>query len=185
MTEGKDGFVNRREYSRVYAYIPLKWRVVPPEEHHMVRCRMSGEVVCGQSFTYPDIEDPMLGEWLRIINDKLDTIIKIMTVQAEGFYSLPYRAVNISGSGISFSVSEDVQVGDLIEIKTVLCSPIFHHLYLHLYGEVLKAERQTSGCVIAARFVKMDDMIRDEIVRFVFDREREILREKKKQEGLD
>lgn len=175
---------NKREFSRVSAYVPLAWRVVAPDEHAIVRCRISGKAAMAQSYVFSDPKDPVLGEWLKTIHEKLDTILRIITVQAEGFHTLPYRNVNISGSGISFSVNGEVNTGDIVEIKIVLSCSNLHQLYLYLYGEVVRVEPQSSGSIIAARFIQMDDAIRDEVVRFVFEREREILRERRKQEGL-
>jgi len=171
---------NRREYSRVYAYVPLAVRVVPPEERPLVHSRFFGETSVPNVHVYPDMEDTMLDEWLRILNAKLDTIIRLLTIQGEGFHTLPYRAVNISGSGIRLTVHEDVRLGDIIELKMIITGSRLTNLYLYVYAEVLKVEEQTSGRIVAARFIRMDDAIRDEIVRFVFEREREILREKRK-----
>ncbi|HOF04146.1 MAG TPA: PilZ domain-containing protein [Syntrophales bacterium] len=177
-------FTNRREYSRVYAYIPLGYRLVGPDEHHSLHARFSGDAAIADFKLLPEITDTPEAEWFQIINKKLDMIIRLLTVQGEGFQLLPYKAVNISGSGISFSTAEPFQVGDTVELKMILAGVQSAPLYLYAYGEVKKAERQTSGYVVSAKFIKMDDAIRDEIVRFVFEREREIIRGKKKDGGI-
>jgi len=180
MDESKEIFINRREYSRVYAYIPLGYRLVPPyERHSSLRARISGETAISDFKLLPEMEDFQQGEWFNILNKKLDMIIRLLTVQSEGFQSLPFKAVNISGSGISFSTHESFRVGDTIELKMILASTQSLPMYLYAYGEVKKAGRQTSGNVVSTKFVKMDDAIRDEIVRYVFEREREIIRGKK------
>lgn len=171
---------NNREYSRVYAYIPLKYRVVPTDEFHGLCSHIAVEPSYFDTSILPELENAQLEAWFNMINEKLDLIIRLLRAQADGFQSLPYKAVNISGSGISFSVHEELRVGDVMEIKMVLSCYNFHPLYLCVYAEVVRVERQTSGYVIAARYVKMDNKIRDEIVRFVFEREREILRERRK-----
>ncbi|MCX7816621.1 MAG: PilZ domain-containing protein [Syntrophales bacterium] len=171
---------NNREYSRVYAYIPLKYRVVPSDEFHGLCSHIAVEPFYFDTSILPEVENAQLETWFNLINEKLDLIIRLLRAQADGFQSLPYKAVNISGSGISFSVHEEVRVGDILEIKMVLSDCNFHPVYLCVYGEVVRVEHLTSGYVIAVRFVKMDDRIRDEIVRFVFERERQILRERRK-----
>ncbi len=181
MDQPGEPFVNRREFSRVYAYIPLGYRLIQPDEHHLsLRARISGDTVVSDFKLLPEMEDFQQGEWFKILNKKMDMIIRLLTVQSEGFQLLPFKAVNISGSGISFSVHESFQVGDTIELKMILASAQSFPIYLYAYGEVKKAERQTSGNVVSAKFINMDDAIRDEIVRFVFEREREIIREKRK-----
>jgi hypothetical protein len=177
MAMARETETNRREYSRVYAYIPLAVRKVMPDEHAVVRARLAGDSVLPGSVIVPELGDRMLSEWLRMINGKVDSIIRMLTLQSEGFQCLPAKAVQISGSGLSFSSAEPFDPGDLLEMKMILT--VGHPMAIFAYGEVIKAERQTSGHVVAVSFVKMDDPIRDEIVRFVFEREREILREKR------
>jgi hypothetical protein len=171
---------NRREYTRVYAYIPMTYRLVPNDEHTVIRSRISTNMIIPDYSLLPEVEEPLLSEWLRVINTKLDSIIRLISIQSEGFQSLPFKAVHISGNGINFTTKEPFQSGDILEMKVVLSSGQSSTLHLYLYGEVVKTEEQTSGYVTALSFIKLDDKIRDEIVRFVFEKEREILREKRK-----
>ncbi|NPU84711.1 MAG: PilZ domain-containing protein [Syntrophaceae bacterium] len=174
----KESPTNRREYSRVYAYIPLSFRKVLPEERPVVRARLAGDTILpGGGVVVPEIGDRILYEWLKMLNGKLDSIIRVLTIHAEGFQYLHPKAVQISGSGMSFSSAEPFDSGDLVELKMILT--VNQPTALFAYGEVIKVEKQTSGYIAAVSFVKMDDHIRDEIVRFVFEREREILREKR------
>ncbi|MDI9571108.1 MAG: PilZ domain-containing protein [Pseudomonadota bacterium] len=173
--------VERREFCRVYAYIPLGCRLVRPDERHSsLRARISGDTVISEFQLLPEMDDFQQGEWFKVLNKKMDMIIRLLTLQSEGFQMLPFKAVNISGSGISFSIPESFRVGDIIELKMILANAQSLPVYLYAYAEVKKAERQASGCVVSAKFIQMDDAIRDEIVRFVFEREREIIREKRK-----
>jgi len=50
---------------------------------------------------------------------------------------------------------------------------------LYVYGEVVAADRRNDSFEIGLKFVAMGDEIREEICRFVFERERQILREKR------
>jgi c-di-GMP-binding flagellar brake protein YcgR len=172
--------MNRREYTRVYAYIPMTYRLASKDEHPVVRSRISTNMAIPDYSMLPEVEEPFLNEWLRVINTKLDSVIRLLTIQSEGFHSLPFKAVHISASGINFTTNEPFQFGDILEMKVVLSSGQSAGLYLYLYGEVIKTEKQTSGFVTILNFIKIDDKIRDEIVRFVFEKEREILRERRK-----
>jgi c-di-GMP-binding flagellar brake protein YcgR len=69
-----------------------------------------------------------------------------------------------------------LQPGDILEMKVMLTmqSP----LELFLYGEVLEAGKHNPEYDTSVQFIAIDDFIRNEIIRFVFEREREILREK-------
>jgi c-di-GMP-binding flagellar brake protein YcgR len=169
----------RREYSRVEAYIPFEYRIVAPEERDYIQSRISGYA----SFTdfkprgEMGDQDNILAEWMKIINLKLDTVIRLLTLQREGYFGLSYRAVNISGGGISFCQPTATPLGNIMEVKLVF--PLNQSVALCIYGEVIKVEQRHDHYFTALRYVHMDDLVRNEIVRFVFEREREIIREKR------
>lgn len=169
----------RREYSRVEAYIPFEHRVVGPQELEYIHARISSKTASAEFRALPDSgnQDNLQEEWLKIINFKLDTVIRLLTLQREGYFGLPYRAVNISGGGMAFYLPEPVRLGDLLEIKLVFTLTNF--VALCLYGEVVKVEAREENFFTAVHFVHMDEMVRNEIIRFVFEREREIIREKR------
>ncbi len=51
---------------------------------------------------------------------------------------------------------------------------------LFVYGEVVNVEQTAKGFMTATKFVAVDDDITDEIVKYVFKRQREILREQRR-----
>ncbi|MBN1381640.1 MAG: PilZ domain-containing protein, partial [Deltaproteobacteria bacterium] len=146
-----------------------------------VQARISGDLaVPSEAKPVPELGDYdyIFEEWMKILNAKLDTIVQLMSLQREGYFGLSYKALNISGSGLSFSVSDPLALGDILEIKIML--PLLHKpLALCIYGEVVKIEKKDGNYQIAVRYIHMDDIVRDEIVHFVFEREREIIREKR------
>lgn len=170
----------RREYSRVEAYLPFEYRVIGREDMDYVQARISGDVaLASEARPVPDLGDYdyILEEWIKILNAKLDTIVRLMTLQREGYFGLSYKAVNISGSGMNFCVSDALSLGDILEIKIMLT--LHKPIALCIYGEVMKIEEIDGHCKIAVRYIHMDDFVRDEIIHFVFEREREIIREKR------
>jgi len=167
---------NQREFSRVDVYIPLEFRLVPEEERQLVKSRVSGEVVLADFRQMPPLENHPQLEWISVLNAKLDRIIQALTLQSEGFHSLPFKFVTISGNGMSFSSRQGFSLGDILEIKIML--NLYRPTAFYIYGEVVKTRRQTSGHFIAVCFRKTDDGIRDRIIRFVFETQREMLRER-------
>lgn len=174
-----EGEVQRREYSRVDSYIPFEFRTVADEEKNHIRARIYGDAAAPELRPIPDRgdHDYIYGEWLKIMNLKLDTIIRLMTLQSEGFFGLPYKSVNISGGGISFLLPQAMAPGTILEIKLMLTRN--QPVAMCIYGEVTKSVRSDDLYFIAVRYVHMDVSVRDEIIRYVFEREREIIREKR------
>jgi hypothetical protein len=171
-------YTRMREFSRVDAHIPFEVRVVPPEERQKVRSKISGETILAEFQKLPDIEDKLLSDWFKVLNSKLDSIINMLTFQREGFSSMSFTSVNISGGGLSFSSKERYNIGDVIEMKMLL--PMIPPVALYLYGEAVKIDRQIDSYSIAVKFIAIDEEIRDEIVKFVFGKQREMLRDKRR-----
>lgn len=176
--QNDERYMRMREFSRVEAYIPFAVRVVSPEERPNIKSKISGETVLAEYQTLTDVEDKLLSDWLKMLNAKLDSIISMLTFQREGFGSLPFVQVNISGGGLGFNSKEKYNKGDVLEIKMLL--PMMPPVALYIYGEVVKIEQQINSYAIAVKFIAMDEDIRDEIVKFVFRRQREMLREKRR-----
>ena len=167
---------NRREYSRVKAVVPFDARLVPPEERESLLSRVSNQTAV-ELGGLPEVQDQALAEWLSMINRKLDLLLNTLGAQKQGFNSLPVRQINISGGGLSFHSQEPFSRGDIVEVMMVLASS--SSVALYVYGEVVAADRRDDGFEIGLKFVAMGDEIREEICRFVFERERQILREKR------
>jgi hypothetical protein len=170
----------RREYSRVDAYIPFDYRIVTDDEKDHIQARISGNTTTSEFRPIQDMGDYdyIFGEWLKILNAKLDTVIRLMTLQREGYFGLPFKTVNISGGGLSVSLTKEIPLGEILEIKIMLTwnQPVA----MSIYGEVTKSEKRHDNYFTAVRYVHMDSSVRDEIIRFVFEREREIIREKRR-----
>lgn len=180
MDEVVEDHKQRREYSRVDVYIPFSYRIVADDEKGHVQARISGNTATSEFRPIQNMGDYdfLLGEWLNILNAKLDTVIRLMTLQREGYFGLPFKTVNISGGGMSFLLKEAIPLGEILEIKIMLTwnQPIA----MSIHGEVTKSEKKQGTYFTAVRYVHMDSYVRDEIIRFVFEKEREIIREKRR-----
>jgi hypothetical protein len=170
----------RREYSRVEAYLPFEFRVIAQEEKEHIWAKIPGDSTVTEFRPIPDMGDydHIIGEWMKILNSKLDTVIRLITLQHEGYFGLPFKAVSISGGGMSFSLPQAIPLGEILEIKILL--NLLQPIALCIYGEVVNTEQRNDGHLIAVQYIQMDNFIRDEIIRFVFEREREIIRERKR-----
>lgn len=169
--------INNREFSRIATLLPLAVRVISPEEWEISHAKLFGEAIYSEYSSLPEISDAHLSAWLKTINAKLDTIMNILTFSQAGFDSLVPHSATISASGMAFLMEEDIPVDACVEMKVLLFS--LPPVAVQVYGKVLTVEKRDNRYRIAVKFSPMDDQIRDEIVRFVFEKEREILRGKK------
>ncbi len=167
-----------RGFSRVDAHIPFEVRLVPAEERGTIKARTVGDMPLIDPRVLPELQDKVLGEWIKMLNSKLDAIINKLSSQREGFGTLPLAHVNISGGGLGFFSKDRYNTGDIIEAKLIL--PMMPPVALFVYCELVKVEQTAKGYIIATKFVAMDEDITDEIVKFVFKRQREILREQRR-----
>lgn len=174
----EDTFVSLREFARTDAHIHLAVRLVPTEERPHIHSKISAQALLPELHALPDLEDKLLTDWLKLLNAKLDCLVTLLTREKEGFSSLPFLKVNISGGGLCFHTSQEYARGDILELKMLL--PMMPPVALISYGEIVALETQPDGLAIGVKFVAIDEEIRDEIIRFVFKMQREQLREKRK-----
>lgn len=166
-----------REFSRVEAYVPLSVRLLKKDEVEMVKSRLSGDITFLSSKPIDEPSDKALAEWLKFINQKIDFLISIITIEQQGFSSLPINKVDISGGGMSFRSKIPYERGNVLEIKMVIENPT--PLALYLYGEVISCEAIDHEFRIGLKFVNIDEDVRDQIVKFVFHRQRQIIRQRR------
>lgn len=122
-------------------------------------------------------DDRMLWE----VNRKLDLLIH-MSLDA-GFMELMKttpKDVNISASGIRFISHEPFGEGDLLEIAMIL--PMVPLMFIRLIGDVIRRKTVTSyekeRYAIALRFLRVDPDTKEDIIRYLFRRQREVLRKR-------
>ncbi|MFO7569304.1 MAG: PilZ domain-containing protein [Smithellaceae bacterium] len=178
MNENRTDIENKREYSRVETYIPLEFKQVAREHRCGLRSRTSGDAFLAEFKSLPNPDDQTIAQWLQTINLKLNEIIRMMTIQQDGFHCMSMSKVNIGGGGMSFFAGRSFAPGDILEFKLMLTMQ--RPMALFLYGEVIEVETSPQGYDTSVRFIAIDDFIRDEIIKFVFETEREILREKRR-----
>lgn len=113
------------------------------------------------------------------LNRKLDLLIHMNL--AEDFKQLMQTVphdVNISASGIRFIADTPFDVMDILEMGMIL--PMVPLLFIRLAAEVIRIKTLTHKgreCFsVVARFIEMDQESKDDIVRYLFRRQREMLR---------
>ncbi|MEN6437684.1 MAG: PilZ domain-containing protein [Syntrophobacter sp.] len=161
--------------------MPIEVRLVPEEERANARSRTSLETALTENQEMPEPNDRILAECLRVLNTKLDTIIRLLALQTADYSALRQEEVNISAGGLSTFVKENFQLGDMVEVRMML--PTSPYTIFYIYGNIVKIDKECNRSKVSIEFTMIDEDIREHIVKYVFERQREILRKKRRQEA--
>jgi hypothetical protein len=170
-------YLSLREYARVSGYLSVKVQTVPEEQRQNLRSRTVVESVLTEHPQMPQVEDEAVWACLQILNSKLDSIIRILAFPSDSHRELGFSKVNISAGGLSTLSNEAYAPNDPVEIKLML--PTAPFMLFYIYGKVVKCDGANQKYELCVEFTEIDDDIREQIVKYVFERQREILRKKR------
>ncbi len=182
-----------RIYDRVYFHAKFlcrsdkKFEVLPEAMERIkgnkliIESFLKGKYGYAGSYEPPSSREPSFNQSLWELNRKVDLLIHMYL--AEDFMTLMKtspRDVNISASGIRFITRESFRPGDLLEISLIL--PMAPLLFMRLAAEVIRLKPVTSNeserYAVATRFLQVDSETREDIIRYLFRRQREFLRKR-------
>lgn len=165
---------DRREFFRIDDIISISAKKICPSY------RGSSKIIYGSmvqpsetSQDAPSI-DPQLWRLLNDINTKLNLILERLNLLDQATPKMEAQKVNISAGGIRFISDEAVQKGDIMEVRMHLptCPP----LNIITYGEVVRALKKNDKYEIALSFRETEDEVREAILRYTLQKQREQLR---------
>lgn len=183
MSEEKSnmGESEKREYFRVDDVFPVKIRKVDKET------AKRSVIHSATGLDIPDIAsdetiNPNLWKMLVDINSKLSLILDRLDYS---FSERPEnRVVNMSATGIRFTEDERIETGDEVEVTMFL--PTTPPVEIMTYGTAVRVDDAGNGKYeIALHFTDMEDTVRDEIIQYLLNRQREIIRKKREYKGND
>jgi hypothetical protein len=166
-----------REYSRVEAFLPVRIRRVLGEERQTARSRIVIESALTEHPQMPELDDEQLSACLQILSAKLDSIIRLLAFPSNSHKELHFEMVNISAGGLSTLSGEGYEVDDFVETRLML--PTAPFMIFYVYGNVVKCEPACEKYEVCVGFTEIDDDIREQIAKYVFHRQREVLRKKR------
>jgi len=109
------------------------------------------------------------------IKTKLDFIINHMMLDKEGLIHAEKKFVNISASGIRFTIDHPVRVNEIMEIKLLI--PTYPPVAVFAYGEVKRIkDLGENRYEVSLAYLNMDESIRNEIIQYTLSHQRETIR---------
>lgn len=169
-------FLPLREYARVTGYLPVSIRAVPEEEREELSSRVVVESVSPEHPELPALEDEVLATCLQILNSKLDSIIKMLAFHSAS-KEMDLAKVNISDGGLRIFSTVEYARDDFLEIRLIL--PTAPSMIFYIYGKVVSCETGSEHGELSIEFTDIDDDIREQIAKYVFHKQRELLRKKR------
>ena len=133
----------------------------------------------GEMSDKPTSED---SQALWEINRKLDLLINInLSDDFRNLMQSSPRPVNVSATGLRMVSEQSLMVGDIIEIGLIL--PQVPLLFINTAGEVVRSKLVRTGgrdaFAVAVHFLELSDNDREDLIRYLFKRQREQLRQRR------
>jgi hypothetical protein len=185
----------KREFFRVRDRLEIEFREIRKEEflklEHEIKYRPSHQYhpdsrmnLTEDLWNREDNKD-LLIPYLRLIDRKLSTIMDLLAptscdLQNDKVFPSTawYGEVDISGAGLSFVQETPIDEGALLFVRLML--PIFPYPAIRTLCEaVRKREVSTEGAKgwkTALKFQVINDLDRDLLISYIFDKEREQIR---------
>ncbi len=147
------------------------------------------------SFDWSHIEDevdfdPVLVKILFYLDQKIDKVIsnqekilkKFDTEDDEQDVSASGECIDISGSGVNFRVSEKIHEENLLELT--IEPPINPPIQIILLAKPTRIcpskDKENNGFDVSVTFTAINEDDRDELIKYIFQRQRELLYTRKK-----
>jgi hypothetical protein len=133
------------------------------------------DTINDESILPKDPDNKKLYAMMNELKAKLDFIINQFMLEKEGLNEPEKKFVNISASGIRFTVDYDVKEGEIMDIKLLL--PTYPPVAVFAYGEVKRAVPIEDGKYdIALEYLNMSDSVKNEIIQYAFAQQRDSIR---------
>lgn len=170
----------RREYFRVDDTLPLDYEPVSREEaeRHKEGARADEGLLRGGM----DLSgaDPGLLKLLKSIDHKLNCIMEAMRRKDIPVDVPGPKEVNISAGGVRFRCEKEFRKGDILRITLGL--PPYPYEVMSVLGEVVRVEKCVEDdCAFygtAVRFLDIEDDRREDIIKYLFKVQRDIITKK-------
>ncbi len=187
----------KREYFRLEVRLPIEFRKITYEEYvnleNSIKYSSTQSVDISNEMQFLkeavskyEKEKGQLHAYMQMINKKLDIILDLLNkTKDEELYISKYIDVNISGSGIRFTSEVELHTNEYVELKIVL--PRHPYPKITTLCQVVRSQTSEAGdrvdWEVALKFLTINEDDRDLLISYIFEKERELLRNRKEQAG--
>lgn len=170
----------KRNYSRVETVLPGRLRLLAPGKEHSLYHGCLGCDPVLQTQGRPKVAglpETML-DFLETINSKLDMLLSIASQDhLQNNFPVSVTIVEISGAGLIFTADRDFQLGDQLEL-VIFLSQVPLRIAAAI-GRIHRRDEINKQSAWVVDFSTIREPDREAIVRYVFQQQREQIRESK------
>lgn len=197
-----DGTLAQRGYVRAHmrmdVTILLQYRKLTPQQYEDMEEKdfSSCDEASSESFSlHPFMEekekekvaehvDPFVINSLIDINTKLSLVLSMLSHEEHCIFTQQPTEANLSEGGIGFTMNEEVEKGQLLEMEILM--PSFPTAVMKVWGKVVRTSPlPDGGNRVGVEYTHIKEEDQDRIVHFLFKKQREILRCKKVSKKAD
>lgn len=170
----------KRNFSRVETFFPGRLRILSPgEETPLFQGCPGCDKPLGTALRPKGANLPeALLDFLETINAKLDMLLSLVNRDhLESTFPVAMNVVEISGAGLIFMADRNFALDDRLEI--VLFLNQFPLQMAGAMGRIHRREERAGKAAWAVDFTEIREQDRETVVRYVFQQQREQIRESK------
>lgn len=167
-----------RNYFRLDIDLPLEVRLASSAEKDNMYAEYIDDLdLLDLAPSSSSSESTDLMTWMRLVNDKLNTIIAMLASEGNPPVTLKRARVNLSANGMSFFTTDAYNVGDILQIKMTIEEKNKAYT-IKLFGQVIFIQKMEGKNIsnVGTEFVFVGDDITNVIANFIMNKERETLR---------
>lgn len=185
----------RREFFRIDDSIQVSYRVIPAAQ---IPSSIEEQLRAGERFTVMtrlqeisqhlsaamhriEQRDTDIADYLKALDEKVNLLGRSFLTEERELLDQPSRKVNLSAGGLAMDITEQVEVGSMVEIKMLLLPS---YAGLLAYGEVVGIEASEEGHPdypyhIRITFSLLRGADQEALIRHITRRQGEMLRQRR------
>ena len=170
----------KRNYSRVDTFFQGRLRILPPGDALPLYRGCPGCETTQSMATRPkagNLPEALL-DFLETINSKLDMLLSLANQELiQNSFPVPMNIIEISGAGLIFLADREFTLDERLEMVLFLSQ--FPLQIVGAMGRIHRRDERNGSSAWAVDFTSIREADRETIVRFVFQQQRERIRESK------
>jgi hypothetical protein len=185
----------KRTFFRIHDCLVVEFRQITSEDFtkikDIIQCNPTQAFDSERGIRLPVDKEPTGKQkeffaYMHMLNKKLDMIIDTLSgSQSSGTYHTVRGEISLSGAGIRFETQLALMEGDYTELKMIV--PVFPYPKITILCQVVRAERAEEGAegtfIVAMKFIVVNENDRDFLIKYIFEKERELLRQRRETTG--